>query len=78
MCPKDKLSGVKTVPQSDLRVGTSLGKPHDNNSNTLRILQWNAGGMSQYSSKVLESTNANGFIAKCKALKTTATTLLKP
>lgn len=65
MCPKDKLSGVKTVPQSDLRVGTSLGKPHGNNSNTLRILQWNAGGMSQSKKqelmKILEDRDIDVF-----------------
>lgn len=65
MSPKDKYSGVKTVPQSDLRVGTSLGKSHHTNSNTLRILQWNAGGMSQSKKqelmKILEDQDIDVF-----------------
>ena len=42
MHPKAKLTGSKTVPQVDFRVGTALG---ETKSTPLTILQWNAGGL---------------------------------
>lgn len=41
-----KYSGVKIVPHSDLRAGTTSREPN-NRRNNIRILQWNAGGLTQ-------------------------------
>ena len=51
MTSRVNLSGVKTVPQSDLRVGTTL----DTTPKCLKILQWNAGGLTQ--AKWIELSN---------------------
>lgn len=42
--PSDKFSGGKTVPFTDLRMGTSAGR---HIQNIFKILQWNAGGLTQ-------------------------------
>jgi Endonuclease/Exonuclease/phosphatase family. len=45
MRPIVKFSGGKIVPRSDLRAGTALGYTTSRQSNSLNILQWNAGGL---------------------------------
>ena len=62
-----KYSGVKIVPHSDLRAGTTSreAKHYLNRRSKIRILQWNAGGLTQAKrielSKILFDHNIDVF-----------------
>ena len=67
MTPSGKFSGVAKVPFLDLRVGTSAGQCHLHATHTnLKILQWNAGGLSQGKKaelqKIIEDKEIDVFI----------------
>jgi hypothetical protein len=53
--PRVKYSRGKTVPHSDLQVGTTLGGPRQTD-NQLKILQWNAGGLNHTKKTELHRT----------------------
>jgi ribonuclease HI len=55
--PRVKYSGGKTVPHSDLRAGTTLGAPRqEDNYNNMKVLQWNAGGLKGHKKSELRKT----------------------